>query len=301
MGRAVGFPFGGSVAVVTGAASGIGLALALDLARRGCALALVDRDAAGCSAAAAAARQSGVSVSQHVLDVTDKGGIAALPAAVLAEHGRVNILVNNAGVALLGRFRADQRGRFRLADVHQLRRPGAPDPGLPAAPVAGAGGATGQHLLHLRHRGTAGQHRLFRREVRHPRLQRVAAATSWRRTGVGVSVVHPGGVATNIARDARVSARIAPADAAQRQTAVQQEPGHHAGGGRRPHHGRHPTPGEAHPDRARRPDAGCRAAYCADRLLRPAAQAAGPAPGLHSHDPGPSDGKLAGAPHRSGS
>ena len=94
----------GSVAVVTGAASGIGAALAGVLAARGCALALADRDAAGLAVAASAARARGVTVSEHVLDVADADAVAALPAAVLAAHGRVNVVVNNAGVALVGRF-----------------------------------------------------------------------------------------------------------------------------------------------------------------------------------------------------
>jgi len=78
----------GSVAVVTGAASGIGAALARVLAARGCALALADRDAPGLATAATNARACGVAVSEHVLDVADAEAVAALPAAVLSAHGR---------------------------------------------------------------------------------------------------------------------------------------------------------------------------------------------------------------------
>jgi len=94
----------GSVAVVTGAASGIGAGLARVLAERGCALALADRNAEGLAAVAEDARGRGVKVSEHTLDVADADAVAALPDAVLAGHGRVNVLVNNAGVALMGRF-----------------------------------------------------------------------------------------------------------------------------------------------------------------------------------------------------
>lgn len=92
----------GSVAVVTGAAQGIGAALARELGSRGCHLALVDRDAVRLGRTAAAVRLLGVDVSEHALDIADAAAVAALPQHVIAEHGRVGILVNNAGVALMG-------------------------------------------------------------------------------------------------------------------------------------------------------------------------------------------------------
>ena len=94
----------GGVAVVTGAASGIGAALAVNLARRGMHLALVDLNAAGLEATAAQARDAGVTVSTHAMDIADHAAVAALPAAVLATHGHATALVNNAGVALGGLF-----------------------------------------------------------------------------------------------------------------------------------------------------------------------------------------------------
>ena len=98
------FPIKDGVAVITGAASGIGAALSAKLAARGCHLALADLDAGGLAAAAAVASAHGVTVSEHVLDVADAQALAALPDAVLARHGRTTILVNNAGVALAGHF-----------------------------------------------------------------------------------------------------------------------------------------------------------------------------------------------------
>jgi NADP-dependent 3-hydroxy acid dehydrogenase YdfG len=65
------FPIKGGVGVVTGAASGIGAALAVNLAGRGMHLALADRNAEGLAAVAGAARAQGVTVSEHVLDVRD--------------------------------------------------------------------------------------------------------------------------------------------------------------------------------------------------------------------------------------
>src|SRR5688500_16330797 len=84
-------------AIVTGAASGIGRAIALSLARRGCHLALCDVNEAGLAQTASSARTSGLRVSEHRLDVADCAAIRALPRQVAAEHPGVDLLINNAG------------------------------------------------------------------------------------------------------------------------------------------------------------------------------------------------------------
>jgi short-subunit dehydrogenase len=92
----------GRVAVVTGAASGIGRALSLALAERGCALALVDVNEAGLEETAAGVRALGRKVSIHVADVAERARMERLPAEIVAEHGHVHVLVNNAGVSVSG-------------------------------------------------------------------------------------------------------------------------------------------------------------------------------------------------------
>jgi NAD(P)-dependent dehydrogenase (short-subunit alcohol dehydrogenase family) len=92
----------GRAAVITGAGSGIGRGIAQALARRGCNLALCDLNEAGLTETAELV--TNVKVSTHKLDVTDRAATAALPQMVLAEHGRVDLLVNNAGVAVGGTF-----------------------------------------------------------------------------------------------------------------------------------------------------------------------------------------------------
>jgi NAD(P)-dependent dehydrogenase (short-subunit alcohol dehydrogenase family) len=90
----------GRVAVVTGAASGIGRATAKALAARGCRVAVCDVDAAGLAGLAEELRGEGRTVSTHRVDVADRGAMASFAEAVVAEHGHVHVLVNNAGVAL---------------------------------------------------------------------------------------------------------------------------------------------------------------------------------------------------------
>jgi short-subunit dehydrogenase len=95
----------GRVAVVTGAAAGIGRATALTLAKRGCDVALVTRqNKEGLEETAHAIERLGRRSSVHMVDVGDRAAMARLPDEVLAVHGHVHILVNNAGVTLMGEF-----------------------------------------------------------------------------------------------------------------------------------------------------------------------------------------------------
>ena len=95
----------GSAAAVTGAASGIGRALALELAARGCALALADRDEAGLQQVAAEiGKFPGRKVSTHRVDVGEPAQIQDFARVAIAAHPGLNIVINNAGVALLGGF-----------------------------------------------------------------------------------------------------------------------------------------------------------------------------------------------------
>ncbi len=109
----------GRVAVVTGAASGIGRAVALTLADRGCKLGLLDRDEAALSEAAASARDRGARVRARRLDVRDAPALERFAGELAADFGAVSLLVNAAGFALLGPLMATSAEDFRaLLDVN---------------------------------------------------------------------------------------------------------------------------------------------------------------------------------------
>jgi NADP-dependent 3-hydroxy acid dehydrogenase YdfG len=92
--------FAGRVAAITGAASGIGRALAVELAGRGCHLALSDVDEVGLAETVTACEGHGVKVTAQRVDVSDRAAVFAWADQVVADHGKVNLIFNNAGVAL---------------------------------------------------------------------------------------------------------------------------------------------------------------------------------------------------------
>ena len=92
--------FANKVAAITGASSGMGRELALELAARGCALSLSDVNVAGLEETAAMARDKGVKVTTAKLDVADRAAVYAWADQTAKDHGGVNLIFNNAGVAL---------------------------------------------------------------------------------------------------------------------------------------------------------------------------------------------------------
>lgn len=90
----------GRVAVVTGAGNGIGRAIAMELAGRGAHLALVDVNEALLQEVKEAVEATGSTASTHQVDVSSREQMEALPDQVIAAHGAVHVLVNNAGVAV---------------------------------------------------------------------------------------------------------------------------------------------------------------------------------------------------------
>ena len=93
--------FSGKVAVITGAGSGIGRALAVQLAERGCVLTVADISADGLQETRKLVEAAGAVCSTHIVDVADRATVEEFAAAVVDEHGAVHLLVNNAGVTLV--------------------------------------------------------------------------------------------------------------------------------------------------------------------------------------------------------
>jgi short-subunit dehydrogenase len=105
------------VAVITGAANGLGKALATALYSEGCHLALIDIDNAGLLRLQADLGGNARQVSIHITDISSEEQIAAARAAILQQHGRIDLLVNNAAVSISQPFEEleldDFRGLFK--------------------------------------------------------------------------------------------------------------------------------------------------------------------------------------------
>jgi short-subunit dehydrogenase len=200
----------GACAAITGAASGIGAGLARRLAAQGCDLALADLDMAALEDLAKELRANhGRQISVHQVDVSKRDEVEAYAAAAIRQHSRLNIVVNNAGVALFGMLH-----ELELADIEWLMN----------INFWGVVHGTRAFLPHLRQQPEAhivnlssifgiiappGQTaycaakfavRGFSESLRHE-LQQTNSP-------VRLSVVHPGGVDTAISRNSRVGARM---------------------------------------------------------------------------------------------
>ena len=203
------YQFAGGTAVVTGAASGIGAALAVQLAARGSSLVLVDRDKDRLGDVADRLRGAhpGLTLATHVADLSDDEQTAELATTLAAEHPETTLLVNNAGVALGGRF--DQvtleefdwvmavnfRSVVRL--THALLPALKAHPGahlVNVSSVFGIVAPAGQAAYSASKFAVRG----FSEAVRHELAE----------NAVGVTVVHPGGIKTRIAESARTGSGV---------------------------------------------------------------------------------------------
>jgi short-subunit dehydrogenase len=199
----------GAAVAITGAASGIGRALAIELAARGADLALADRDEAGLQAVAAEIakatdKTTPGKVSLHRVDVASPDEIATFAREAIAAHPQLNIVINNAGVALLGQFHEIDQAQIEWlfninfwGVVHSTR---AFLPQLASqkashivnvSSIYGIIAPPGQTAYSSAKFAVRG----FSESLRHE-LQTAGSP-------VRLSVVHPGGIKTNIVRNMR--------------------------------------------------------------------------------------------------
>jgi NAD(P)-dependent dehydrogenase (short-subunit alcohol dehydrogenase family) len=199
----------GKVVVITGAASGIGRALALDVARRGAVVAISDIDEAGLAETVDLVKAAGArEVRSDRLDVSDRAAIAAYASAVAEQFGRVNVIVNNAGVALAGDVEDLAHDDMEwIMSINFWGVVNGTKEFLPHLIASGDGHVVnlsslfglvsmpGQSMYNASKYAVRGFTEALREEMLvagHP---------------VRVTAVHPGGIKTAIARNARVSDR----------------------------------------------------------------------------------------------
>lgn len=197
------------VVVLTGAGSGIGRALALDLARRGSLLAISDVNEAGLAETVEQVKAAGATqVKADRLDVADRAAFEEYAAGVAEHFGRVNVVVNNAGVALAGdlvdlewhdidwilgiNFYGVLHGtKFFLPHVIESGDGHI----VNISSLFGLVSMPGQSMYNASKYAVRGMTEALREEMLIGRHR------------VGVTAVHPGGIKTAIARSARTSAK----------------------------------------------------------------------------------------------
>jgi butyryl-CoA dehydrogenase len=200
--------FGDKVAAITGSGSGIGRALAIELASRGCHVALSDVDDEGLAETVAlveqAARTAPVKVSAAHVDVADRDAVESWAADVATEFGRVNLIFNNAGVALSANVTAMSYDSFRwLMDINFWGVVNGTLAFLPHLRASGSG-----HVVNIS--SVFGLLGIPSQSAYNSAKFAVRGFTDALRTeldiercGVSATTVHPGGIRTNIARNAR--------------------------------------------------------------------------------------------------
>ncbi|NWC60493.1 SDR family NAD(P)-dependent oxidoreductase [Pseudomonas veronii] len=204
--------FNGRVAAITGAASGMGRALALALAREGCHLALADKNSQGLDQTVAliqTATLAPVRVTTQVLDVSDRHAMQDWAARCAAEHGQVNLIFNNAGVALSSTVEGvDYSDLEWIIGINFWGVVYGTKAFLPYLKASGDGhvvntssvfglfaqpGMSGYNASKFAVRGFT---EALRQEL------------DLQRCGVSASCVHPGGIRTDICRSSRIDANM---------------------------------------------------------------------------------------------
>ena len=196
--------FKDKVAVITGAGSGMGRYLAVLLAKDGADVSICDVNEETLNETVEMLRKYNVSVSSHLLDVSDKDAIEALPGKVIEQHGKVDMVFNNAGVTTGTHFKDMDENNWdwvmginfdgvinstRAFIPHMVDSPEAAI--VNTSSIFGMVAVPGQTVYHATKFAVRGFTESLAMEMKetNPNLQ--------------IHCVHPGHIGTNIAADAR--------------------------------------------------------------------------------------------------
>jgi NAD(P)-dependent dehydrogenase (short-subunit alcohol dehydrogenase family) len=202
--------FSNKVAAITGAGSGIGQELALELARRGCHLALCcDRNMEGLQETADQARAVGVNVTSQRLDVSNRNEVYAWADQVVKDHGKANLIFNNAGVDLVSSIEGIKYEDFEwLMNINFWGVVYGTKAFLPYLKAAGEGHIVNVSsvfgLFSVPAQGAYNSAKFALRGFSDCLREELDIMNC----GVSATSVHPGGIKTRIARSGRIDSNI---------------------------------------------------------------------------------------------
>jgi NAD(P)-dependent dehydrogenase (short-subunit alcohol dehydrogenase family) len=201
--------FRGRVAAITGAGSGIGRALANALARRGAHLALSDIDDTGLAETVAQCEGFGITITSQHVDVADRDAVYAWAESVVSDHGRVNLVVNNAGVALGATVESMSYEDFEwLMNINFWGVVYGSKAFLPYLNQSGEGHIVNvSSVFGLISVPTQSAYNAAKFAVR-GFSDTLRMELDIEESNVSVTTIHPGGIKTNIARHARMDASV---------------------------------------------------------------------------------------------
>jgi NAD(P)-dependent dehydrogenase (short-subunit alcohol dehydrogenase family) len=197
--------FADKVAAITGASSGIGRALAVELAKEKCHLALSDVNEPGLAETAALARAHGVNVTTARVDVSRRDEVHAWADDVVRAHGKVNLVFNNAGVALGATIEGVRYEDFEwIVGINFWGVVYGTKAFLPHLKASGEGHVVNVSsvfgLIAIPTQGTYNAAKFAVRGMTEALREELALSGA----PVSATCVHPGGIKTNIARAARI-------------------------------------------------------------------------------------------------
>ena len=197
------------VAAITGAASGMGRTLAIELARRGCHLALSDVNETELVKTAELAGKHGVKVTVTKLDVAKREAVFAWADQVVRDHGKVNLIFNNAGVALTANVESVKIADFEwIMGINFWGVVYGTQAFLPHLKASGDGHIVNtSSLFGLMAVPTQGTYNASKFAVR-GYTEALRMELEMEGACVSATCVHPGGIATNIAMAGKIDESV---------------------------------------------------------------------------------------------